>query len=106
MIKRTELEILDKAIDLAQRMQAAKDALKLSQERLMSCAIQEECKCKNMNLEGIRKMYEVRLANERSELKAEMEKKVAETKLADDVIALQDNIELLRWLYKEDMKGE
>lgn len=87
-------------------MQAAKDALKLSQERPMSCAVQDERKCKNTDLEGIRKMYEIKLANERSELKAEMEKKVAETKLADDVMALQDNIELLRWLYKEDVKGE
>ena len=104
-VKRTELEILDMAISLAEAKESLRNALRRVENSSMckKCS-GEEPKLKKDDIEGLRRVYENRLDNQREELRAECSREVEKTELLERVLAKQKAIELLRWLYKDEVE--
>ena len=103
-VKRTELEILDKAISLACENENLRHQLKQAKESKMCCACyKDDYKLKKEDIEGLKRLYENKLENQKNELKAEKQKEVLETELYEKMQASNKAIELLRWLYKEQV---
>ena len=101
-VKRTELEILDMAISLAEEKVILRCELDKTLKSAMACACcKEEPKLKKDDIEGLKRIYENRLDNQREELRAEKNKAIMETELNEQIKANNKSIELLRWLYKE-----
>lgn len=103
-VKRTELEILDKAITLACENENLRHQLQKAKESKMCCACyKDDYKLKKEDIEGLKRLYENKLENQKNELKAEKQKEVLETELYEKMQASNKAIELLRWLYKEQV---
>ena len=103
-VKRTELEILDKAISLACENENLRHQLQKAKESKMCCAChKDEPKLKKEDFEGLRRIYENKLDDQRELLRAEKQKEVLETELYEKMQASDKAIELLRWLYKEQL---
>ena len=102
-VKRTELEILDMAILLAESKEKLNNELRRTQESCMCQPIKEEPKLKKDDIEGLRRIYENRLDNQREELRSEYSKEVKITQLNEQILAKIESIELLRWLYIDEV---
>ena len=103
-VKRTELEILDKAIALSCENENLRHQLQKAKESDMCCACyKDDYKLKKEDIEGLKRLYENKLENQKNELKAEKQKEVLETELYEKMQASNKAIELLRWLYKEQV---
>lgn len=101
-VKRTELEILDMAIFLAEEKAILRCELDKTLKSAMACACwKDEPKLKKDDIEGLKRIYENKLNNQREELRAEKNKAIRETELNEQIKANNKSIELLRWLYKE-----
>lgn len=100
-VKRTELEILDMAISLAEEKAMLKCELDKSLKSIFNCCCKEEPKHKKDDIESLKRIYENRLDNQREELRVERNKAVRETEITERIKADDKAIELLRWLYKE-----
>lgn len=101
MIKRTELEILNMAILIARQEQSTRDELEQWKNKDLCCCDLREPKLKKGDTEGLRKYYEqkIRLEISNCSIKADKEKHIA--KLEEKVFELHNQVELLRWLYKD-----
>ena len=101
-VKRSELEILDMAIFLAEEKATLRCELDKTLKSTVACACcEEETKLKKNDIEGLKRIYENRLYNQREELRAEKNKAIREAELNEQIKANNKSIELLRWLYKE-----
>ena len=101
-VKRTELEILDMAISLAEE----KAILRCELDKTLKSTIDYCCDVKlkrekEETIETLKRVYENKLNDQREELRAEKNKAIRETELNEQIKANNKSIELLRWLYKE-----
>ena len=102
MIKRTELEILEKAISLADdrgRRIAHLEVMTLNSPTM--CAIKEPV-LKKSDTKKQREYYEekirIEVGNCKSEMKYEKDKEI----LIEEITSLNQQIDLLCWLYKDN----
>ena len=76
-VKRTELEILDKAIALSCENENLRHQLQKARESSMCCACyKDDYKLKKDDFEGLKRFYANKLEAPKNELKAEKQKEV------------------------------
>lgn len=105
MIKRTELEILEKAISLADdrgRRIARLEVMTLNSPTM--CAIKEPF-LKKSDTKKQREYYEEKIRIEIENCKSEMKYEKGKEILIEEITGLNQQIDLLRWLY-EDIKEQ
>ena len=105
--KRTSLEILDMAITLTHDREKLIHELNktINSPIGVACCVEPKHKKEN-NIEDIKREYENKSDNQREELRSEKQKAVREMELSEQIKAKNKAIELLRWLYKEDISDE
>ncbi len=106
-IKRTELEILEKAISLADdraRRIAHLEVMTLNSPTMCAikeCAIKEPV-LKKSDTKKQREYYEEKIRIEVENCKSEMKYEKGKEILIEEITGLNQQIDLLCWLYKDD----
>lgn len=100
-VKRTELEILNKAIDITEvKTQKLLELGRIEKSSPCMCEVKKPAFKKN-DIIGVEKYYQEKIRAEESNIRAEMgqEKRIAE--LLIDIEGCSNQLNLLRWLYQE-----
>ena len=101
-VKRTELEILNKAIEISEtRTLRIKSMEKLASTSACMCEV-EERKFKKNDMEGIKKYYQEKMRCNESNIRGEMNLENQKKELLQEILGLSQQLDLLRWLYKDN----
>ena len=103
-IKRTELEILDMAINISRQHQSKINDLE--RIKLNDIVLEEpaEPKLKKGDTEGLRNYYNAKIHAKEINCGLEWERKKKIGELSEEIIGLFNQLELLRWLYKDNIQ--
>lgn len=105
-VKRTELEILNKAIEITETKTMRINELgRIKKNSPSMCAVEERSFKKN-DIKGVEKYYQEKMRAEEANIRAEAgkEKRIAE--LLIDIEGFNNQLDLLRWLYKDNNEAQ
>jgi hypothetical protein len=103
-IKRTELEILDMAISISRQHQSKINELGRIESKNIALEEPAEPKLKKGDTEGLRNYYEAKIHSTEVNCGFEWERKKKIGELNEEIIGLCNQLELLRWLYKDNIQ--
>ena len=104
-VKRTELEILNKAIEIAETKTMRINELgRIEKDNPSMCAVEERSFKKN-DIKGVEKYYQEKMRAEEANIRAEARKEKRIAELLTDIEGFNTQLDLLRWLYKDNSEG-
>jgi hypothetical protein len=103
-IKRTELEILDMAISISGQHQSKINELGRIESKNIAMQEPAEPKLKKGDTDGLRNYYETKIHATEVNCGFEWERKKKIGELNEEIIGLFNQLELLRWLYKDKLQ--
>ena len=101
-VKRTELEILNKAIELTEaKIMRINELGSIAKDSPTMCAVKERSFKRN-DIKEIEKYYQEKMREEEANIRAETRKEKRIAELLIDIEGFNNQLDLLRWLYKDN----